>query len=68
MDPHTTTNDDSKTFSCMISDEGSEISKFNGDEFYCLDGGFASHLPSHYKVISYCNYTEERGLLESVIY
>ena len=33
-----------------ISDEVSEMSAIKSDEFYCLDGGFASHLPNHYKV------------------
>jgi len=33
-----------------ISDEVSEMSAIKSDEFYCLDGGFASHLPTHYKV------------------
>ena len=33
-----------------LSDEYSEPSSITSNEFYCLDGGFASHLPTHYKV------------------
>jgi len=38
-----------KPYEFSISDEVSEVSAIKRDEFYCLDGGFASHLPTHYK-------------------
>lgn len=39
-----------KPYEFSISDEVSEVSAIKRDEFYCLDGGFASHLPTHFKV------------------
>ena len=43
--------EDDKKLGLSIGDEGPERFTVNDTEFYCLDGGFASHLPSHYKVL-----------------
>lgn len=41
--------EDDKKLGMSVGDEGPERSTVNDTEFYCLDGGFASHLPTHYK-------------------
>ena len=47
--------DEVKKLGFSLGDEGPERSMINQNEFYCLDGGFASHLPKHYKVLFYFN-------------
>ena len=42
-------------------DEEIGIPNFNDTEFYCLDGGFASHLPTHYKVNYQVRYSKKYG-------
>ena len=51
MDAHGGKNSDnsSKELRCTFGGGTHERSSFNSSEFYCLDGGFASHLPTHYK-------------------
>ena len=40
---------ETEQYEFTIREEGPEPSAINSKEFYCLDGGFASHLPTHYK-------------------
>ena len=40
---------DSTLSGLKLSFDGKEMPIVNSNEFYCLDGGFASHLPTHYK-------------------
>lgn len=41
--------EETKKFGCSIAEEGDELPTINDTDVYCLDGGFASHLPTHYK-------------------
>ena len=42
--------EETKKFGCSIAEEGDELPTINDTDVYCLDGGFASHLPTHFKV------------------
>ena len=47
--------EDDKKLGFSVGDEGPDRSTITSTEFYCLDGGFASHLPTNYKVPCYIN-------------